>query len=184
MVENPMTKVCPLCAETIKVAAKVCPYCRTRQTRFALLKGEIRGFFTVLAVLVVGGLILDRVFFLDKSEQKANLAFVQHKHDLTVGHTEWVAAEKENAYWLTGFVTNQGAFSWRVHELEVRIMDAQTNMLDVQHVELGKDENFVIQPGQDHAFKIQFETPLLDTNSSLAVYVKRATDGRKNYDSD
>jgi len=63
-------------------------------------------------------------------------------------------------------------------------MDAQTNMLDVQHVELGKDENFVIQPGQDHAFKIQFETPLLDTNSSLAVYVKRATDGRKNYDSD
>jgi hypothetical protein len=184
MVEKPITKVCPLCAETIKVAAKVCPYCRTRQTRFALLKGEIRGFFTVLAVLVVGGLILDRVFFLDKSEQKANLAFVQHKHDLTVGHTEWVAAEKENAYWLTGFVTNQGAFSWRVHELEVRIMDAQTNMLDVQHVELGKDENFVIQPGQDHAFKIQFETPLLDTNSSLAVYVKRATDGRKNYDSD
>jgi hypothetical protein len=183
MVENPMTKVCPLCAETIKVAAKVCPYCRTRQTRFALLKGEIRGFFTVLAVLVVGGLILDRVF-LDKSEQKASFAFVLHKHDLTVGHTEWVAAEKENAYWLTGFVTNQGAFSWRVHELEVRIMDAQTNMLDVQHVELGKDENFVIQPGQDHAFKIQFETPLLDTNSSLAVYVKRATDGRKNYDSD
>jgi hypothetical protein len=184
MVENPMTKVCPLCAETIKVAAKVCPYCRTRQTRFALLKGEIRGFFTVLAVLVVGGFILDRVFFLDKSEQKANLAFVQHKHDLTVGHTEWAAAEKENAYWLTGFVTNQGAFSWRVRELEVRIMDAQTNMVDVQHVAFGKNDNFIIQSGQAHAFKIQFETPLLDTNSSLTVCVKRATDSRNYNDPD
>jgi hypothetical protein len=183
MVEKPTTKVCPLCAETIKVAAKVCPYCRTRQTRFALLKGELRGLLTVLIVLILGGLILDRVF-LNKSEQQASYAFVLHKHDLSVGHTEWAAAEKENAYWLTGFVTNQGAYSWRVHELEVRVMDPQTNMIDVQHVEFGKNENFLIQPGQEHAFKIQFETPLLDTNSSLAVYVKRATDGRKNYDSD
>src|SRR6267378_3729589 len=31
MAENEQTKICPLCAETIKAAAKMCPYCRNWQ---------------------------------------------------------------------------------------------------------------------------------------------------------
>jgi hypothetical protein len=38
MAETERTKVCPLCAETIKAAAKVCPYCRKSQRGWASFK--------------------------------------------------------------------------------------------------------------------------------------------------
>lgn len=183
MTEGEQTKVCRLCAETIKAKAKVCPYCRTRQSRFSLLKGELAGVFFVLVVFLGIPLSLDQILP-DESDNRASLAFVIHRHDLTIGQAAWAVAGKNQDYLLTGYVTNNGNYSWRIHELEVRISDAQNNMVDVRHVEFEKAEKFVVQPGQEHAFRIRFESPLLDTNSKLAVRVQRAADGREHYDPD
>ena len=183
MAVNEQTKVCPLCAETIKAAAKVCPFCRTRQSRFTLLKGEFAGIILVLTVFIVIPFSLDWLFG-DESDDQSSIAFVIHRNDLSVKDIAWKTAGRNHDYLLTGYITNGGNYSWRIHELEIRVEDAQNNMVDVRHVEFDKDEKFVVQPGQDHAFKTQFETAMMDVNSKLAVRVQKATDGRERYDPD
>jgi RNA polymerase subunit RPABC4/transcription elongation factor Spt4 len=56
MPENEQTKVCPLCAETIKAAAKVCPFCRSKQGRYALWRQEllIGGPATLVIIMAIG----------------------------------------------------------------------------------------------------------------------------------
>jgi hypothetical protein len=183
MIEAEQTKVCPLCAETIKAKAKVCPYCQTRQHRFSLLKGELTGILLMLGAIIAYPFSLDWAFG-DQSDNRPSLNFIIHRNDLSVQQVTWKVTGKNEDYWLTGYVTNGGIFSWRIHELEVRITNPQNDLVDVCHLEFGKSEKFVVQPGQEHAFGIQFKTPLLNKDSKLVARVQKATDGRERYAQD
>jgi len=180
MAEAALTKVCPLCAETIKAAAKVCPHCQTRQTRFAYLLGEFLG--VIIALVVLGGLgfLLDWTFG-NGEDDSVSLAFKIHRHDLSGRELAWTP-DRSQQYRLTGYVTNAGSYAWRIHELAILVKDGQGQMVDVSRVTLGKEEKFVVLPGQEHALSVLFTTSVLDTNSKLALRVQQATDGRERYD--
>jgi len=182
MAGTEQTNVCPLCAEAIKAAAKVCPFCQTRQNRFRLLAGELTWVIVVLLVLV-GMPIICEYLSPDDSDEASSLALIIHRSDLSVAHLNLEASGKNNdAYWLTGLVTNKGNQAWRIHSFEVRIMDDKNDLRDAAHAKLNKSEVFVVQPGQEHAFKVQFTAPMVESNSKLSVRVQQATDGRERYD--
>jgi hypothetical protein len=184
MAENAQIKICPLCAETIKSAAKICPYCQSRQSRFTVLKGELAGAFVV--ILLIGGLIIvgSRVFP-DESDSTSGRDFLGHRNDLLVVRTALESTEKRGEFLLSGFVTNQSVRPWRVLGLEARFLDAQGNMVEVQHREFDKMSAFVVQPSTEHAFQIKlYNVPNSVTGVVQIIRVESAIDGRKNYDPD
>jgi RNA polymerase subunit RPABC4/transcription elongation factor Spt4 len=182
MAENEQTKICPLCAETIKAAAKVCPFCQSRQSRFTVIKGELTGVFIVIVLL--GGLIaMGSWLFPDESDSASGRDFVRHRGELPVVRTTLETAEMGEQFWLSGFVTNKGDHPWRVLGLEVRFVNAQGKLLEVQHREFDKINAFAVQPNSEHAFRIRlYNVPSSVTGVVQSVRVESATDGRKYYD--
>ena len=74
---------------------------------------------------------------------------------------------------------------WRVHDLEVRTLDSQNNLIDVQHPGFKKQDAFVVEPGHEHAFRIGLDARAnANTNVTLVVRVQNASDGRERYDPD
>src|SRR5450432_2523888 len=58
MTETEQTKVCPLCAETIKAAAKVCPRCRHWQKKWSLANPYVGiSLYSIVCFVALGGLI-------------------------------------------------------------------------------------------------------------------------------
>jgi hypothetical protein len=182
MAESEQTKVCPFCAETIKAAAKVCPHCQSRQSRFAVLKGGLAG--ACFAIALLGGLIALGSWLLpDKSDSTSGGDFIRHRNELPVVRTTLETAKMREQFWLSGFVTNKSDHPWRVLGLEVRFVDAHGNLLEVQHREFDKNNAFVVQPNSEHAFQIRlYNIPSSVTGVVQSVRVESATDGRKYYD--
>lgn len=181
------TKFCPLCAETIKAAARVCPFCQARQGRFILLGGELAGAIGGLGILAAAFWMICQ-FMADDPFQASFRAFVFHRTDLEVVRVNVEPAEaigKTEQLWMTGFITNRGNRPWRVHELEARFLNEQNRVVDVQHGSVDKQEVFVVQPLHEHAFRIRLEKP--GTGQFMGkphVRVERASDGRQRFDPD
>jgi hypothetical protein len=167
------TKACPLCAETIKAAAKVCPFCRAQQSRFALWREQLVLVLSVLLLLVLLGLVC---FWALPDVPASGRNFARHRDDLHVLRTSLEREKNKPEFWLTGFVTNSGHIPWRVHELELRFLDARGNMLDVRHPALA--DSFVVPPCEENAFRVRLgELVFADGGLVHKVRVKRATDG-------
>jgi len=181
MPESEQTKVCPLCAETIKAAAKVCPYCQSRQSRFALWKQELGGVIGVL--FCVGILIWVGACVLPDDKRPDYSKFVRHRDELDVVRVLVERDQKKQELWVSGCVTNKGSYSWRVHELEVRFLDDRDNLLNVLHPQC--ESPFVVQPGHESAFKVSLNASTY-TNAvpKYIVRVQSATDGNEKFDFD
>ncbi|HWW02978.1 MAG TPA: hypothetical protein VNZ64_24975 [Candidatus Acidoferrum sp.] len=179
MAPNQDIKVCPLCAETIKAAAKVCPFCRTPQPGFARWRQYlvlILSVLTMLAVLVV--LCLAYAWLFPDVFRSEGLSFASHRADLIVMRTSLERDATKGEFWLSGYVTNAGGYPWRVKELEVRFLSREGNLVDVRRAEVS--ESFLIQPQQEQAFRVGLGR-LIFTNSGIAerVRVQTATDGNR-----
>jgi hypothetical protein len=174
MAEAEQTKVCPLCAETIKAAARVCPFCRSRQTRYALWGPELLIAGPAVVLIIVAIVIIDQ--FAPPEDGPGGRSFAGYRNDLVVLNTILVSTGKKPDYWMTGIVTNQGAYPWRVSEFEVRFLDERGNLLDVRHPDV--KDSFVIQPCQENGFRVELDG-LAFTNNSVTreVRVQMATDG-------
>ena len=168
------TKACPLCAETIKAAAKLCPFCRAHQSRFALWREQLGQLFLALSLMALLGLVCYWVFPEDVPSRGRN--FASHRGDLRVSRTSLERAKKKSEFWLTGYVINSGSYPWRVRELEVRLVDTQGNLLDVRHPSVS--DPFVVPPGAEGAFRVELGEVVF-TNSSVVhqVRVQTASDG-------
>jgi hypothetical protein len=167
------SKTCPQCAETIKAAARVCPFCQSRQGRFALWQEQLGPVLSVLLLLVLLGLVS---YWALPDVPASGRNFARHRDDLRVLRASLEREKKKPEFWLTGCVTNAGHFPWRMRELELRFLDVQGNMLDVCHPALS--DSFVVPPSGENAFRVRLGE-LAFTNGGVVhqARVQRATDG-------
>jgi hypothetical protein len=174
MAEGSQTKVCPLCAETIKAVAKLCPFCQTRQGRWVLWAQEL---FIVACVLVVMGfLIAFATWVFPEDARLEGLSFSNHRSELNVVRVALDRAKKRPEFWLSGFVTNTGTYPWRVHLMEVRFVDEQGHLFDVYHPTI--EEPFVVEPGREHSFRVTLGLIAWTNTVALPrVRVQFASDG-------
>ena len=124
--------------------------------------------------MAVLGLVCYWVFHEDFASK--GRSFVRHRSDLRVLRALLEREKKKSEFWLTGYVTNSATYPWRVRELELRLVDAQGNLLDVHHPDVS--DPFVVPPGMEVAFRVKLGE-LAFTNSSVVpqVRVQAASDG-------
>jgi len=167
-------KVCSLCAEPIKAAAKVCPFCRAPQTRLAHWGSYLGVGFSALAMLAVVGLAC--LWLFPDAFRSEGRSFALYRAQLVVARTSLERDQKKPEFWLNGYITNTGNYPWRVRELEVRFIEGQGKLVDVRQAEVS--EKFVVQPHQEQAFRVGLGRLVFTNSSTVAmVRVQAATDG-------
>jgi hypothetical protein len=166
--------VCSFCAEPIKEAARVCPFCCSAQTRLAYWWPYIGAGASVAAMLTIVGLAC--VWLFPEAFHAEGRRFAPYRAQLVVSRTSLKRDPMKLEFGLSGYVTNTGHYPWRVQELEVRLMDGEHKLVDVRHSEVS--EMFVVQPHQESAFRVDLGT-LVFTNADInvTVRVQEATDG-------
>jgi hypothetical protein len=181
MAEGEQTKVCPLCAEAIKAAAKVCPFCRSKQGRYVLWRQEL--LIAVPAAVLIIMAIVAISFVAPDEKGVGGRSFARHQNDLSISNTSLDRPGIQPVFWMTGIVTNRGEYPWRVCGLEVRFLDEHGNMLDVSHPAI--KDSFVVQSRQEHGFRVELGRLAFTNNFVMRqVRVQIATDGDRPMKSD
>src|ERR1051325_7154708 len=194
MDNSPATKSCLMCAETIKAAAKICPFCQSRQGRFPPIKNDLAAFVVALftVAVLVAALIIGIRYFDNKgrdfdtyredlivlqSSLKPTAAFfaftnlpaLTNVSDTSTNRHRPFAYPEDN-FCLTGTVTNRSPYPWRIHAFEARFFYPSNNLLEAQQPYLR--EPFTILPHQEHPFRLSFYTrafPNLDPLAQVRV---------------
>jgi hypothetical protein len=162
MPEDAPTKVCPLCAETIKAAARVCPYCRKSQKRFLFInRFDVLAIVTGLVFIATIGLIVD---YFDNGR-----SFSSSRNKIAVLNSQLAVARNVV---MTGVLTNKSEFAWRNFEFEVRYLDGSGKLVDV---DTGSDDFVVLSHG-DHSFHLNFSPRrTIPEHASYQVTVRSAS---------
>jgi len=158
MAEIEQTKVCPLCAETIKTAAKVCPHCRHWQPRKWSFNNP--AFLQSLASLVMAAAIFGAIAGLGY--------FLEHligpKRDFSPYQNQILVVSSEMSFRISGsnltvsvvgVVTNQSDFAWKNVGLEARLFGKDGNLIDVIQASDSSYSGVVVLPHAEAGFKIQ-----------------------------
>lgn len=177
MADPAETKICPLCAETIKVQAKRCPFCNSPLPGRRLGRQEI---LTAIGYSFIAGCIIFAFAELvPEDSENGGRDFARHRHELEVVGLN-VDLERSGTtafkYNVSGFVTNKGDSPWRVREFELTV----SNVLGVTDVRNNRlDEPFMVQPHAEHAFALRCSTALTNPIAAARVRVADAQDGRR-----
>jgi hypothetical protein len=155
------TKVCPLCAEKINPAAKVCPHCRHWQKNWSLQNPQVMaGIWVVLCliVLVCLGAFVEKIFG-DKRD------FAEYKDQIEVVNSHFSQRKWGSNFMVTvvGTVTNRSDCSWQHVGLEAQFFDSEGKLIDVV-VQTGDYGGFAILRNSDQAFKIEGRAAKPETN--------------------
>ncbi len=121
------TKVCKLCAETIKSAAVVCPHCRQVQTTWKLCSPNVTGAFTVAFFAICGiGVLL----FIKQIVGRQD--FTPYKPQITILESMVSQRVTSNATFvvITGILTNGSDYAWKNISLEGRLYGREGRFLD------------------------------------------------------
>lgn len=147
MPEDGTTKVCPLCAETIKAAAKICPHCRKAQNRWLFFVSRF-DFFAVCAMIVLPGLVWLLVQLLTPIK-----SFARYQNQIQILSSTFSVHRSSDSTNLVvdGTLTNESDYAWRVGEFEVRYFGKDGQVADVLHGE----DNFEVLPHAEHTYHFE-----------------------------
>jgi hypothetical protein len=153
MAENEQTKVCPHCAETIKTAAKVCPYCRYWQKKWSLQNPQVGvtlWTLLVLAVWCVLGAIFEKSF--GPKEQ-----FATYRDEISVVSSQFSQRMSGSNLWVTvvGTLTNSSSIGWKDVGVEAQFLDKTGKQIDTITVNADDYHGVTILPHGEVAFKIE-----------------------------
>jgi hypothetical protein len=169
------TKICPFCAETIKAAAKKCPFCNSRLVRFAIFKQE--AVLGISIVVILGAWVFAFAEMWPASWKPAGRSFDRYRKDLETKNLEIKIINRgtnEFYYDVIGIVTNKGEYPWQVRDIELTVTNAQ-GVRDIAQKSL--KEPFVVQPGTEHAFAFECWTVLTNGVIGASGRVTSAHDG-------
>ena len=173
MNENAETKVCPHCAEAIKVAAKVCPHCRYAQKRWSLYNPQFLGaiWIVVCSVAMIGlAVFFDKMF--GPKEQ-----FADFRDDIVVVSSQFSHRfhESNMVNSVVGTLTNRSEVAWKEVSVEAQFFDKAGKQIDAITV---KDYGtLVILPHGEAAFKIEGQAARAEEDySSYKAIVRWAKD--------
>jgi hypothetical protein len=176
--DNPSSKTCPYCAESIKREAKVCPRCRQwltlRSMRNPAIAVWVYGFPHLVIYAVMAALVMTAVNRL--TNPKPDYTDVVDSLRALESRMNWAETSNGPRIYITGILTNQSAFAWRDIELECRFLDTNGVLVDAAHPNV----RLTIQPHDDSAFRAVV-TPNRTTNDyasfRLSVTAARNTKG-------
>ena len=153
MAENESTKVCPLCAETIKATAKVCPHCRHWQTKWSLQNPQI-----VLALysLVMFAFVIGAGTFYEKAFGPKE-QFATYRSEIGVVNSQFSQRTSGSNLWITvvGTLTNLSNVGWKDVGVEAQFFDKSGKLIDAITVDADSYRAVTILPHGEAAFKIE-----------------------------
>jgi hypothetical protein len=156
MAETEPTKVCPLCAETIKAAAKVCPYCRYWQKKWSPRNPQtMQSISAILAAVLIFGSMIGVGYFFDYL-MGPKRDFAQYRNQVTVVNsaTSFRIANSNLTVSVVGVITNQSMFGWKDIGMEAQFFDANDKLIDAIQAE-GEYRGLDVLPHSEAAFKIE-----------------------------
>jgi hypothetical protein len=155
MAETEQTKVCPLCAETIKAAAKVCPHCHSWQKKWSLQNPRtMQSISAVFALIFIFGTVCGLGYFLDHLiEPKHDFAQYQDQVTVVESETSFHVVDSNLMVAVVGVITNQSPFGWKELGMEAQFFNGDGKLIDVIQEE-GEYNGFEIQPRSEAAFRI------------------------------
>ncbi len=118
-----------MCAEVIKVAAKVCPFCQIHQSRYGRVRADLKAIASGLLFLVI--CLPLAVWLLDQSRPERERDFAPHRNELVVVDTSLEYGRQTPDTWLASLGTNKSDSKWSVLQMEVRFLDPEGSPLDV-----------------------------------------------------
>lgn len=157
MAENEQTKICPLCAETIKAAAKVCPYCRRWQKKWSLQNPQIGmsigmtlWTFVSIAFLFVGGTFFEKNIWPKED-------FATYRNEIGVVNSQFSQRIANSNLWVTvvGTLTNNSDVGWKDVGVEAQFFDRAGKLIDAITVNASDYRGVTILPHGETAFKIE-----------------------------
>jgi hypothetical protein len=168
MAENESTKVCSLCAETIKAAAKVCPHCRKIQKRWLFITRYD------LAVLAMGFLAVGTVVWsVNMFSNGRNFSSSRDKVEVLSSQLVVDSSRENTNVIVSGILTNGSDYEWDMGNFEVRYLNNFGKIVDVDS---GSD-NFTVLPHSDHAFHLTlWSRKSIPEHASCKVFVRSAKD--------
>ena len=147
MPDNEQTKVCPLCAETIKAAAKVCPHCRKSQRRWVFLTRYDFGAFLATLLFLAACYFFFTIFY-----QGRDFALDKDKIHITDFHFVIDKSRDRTNVVVLGTLTNESEHSWNIDDFQVRYLNSTGKVFDID--DCSSYGEVRVMPHSDHSFQL------------------------------
>lgn len=123
-------KTCPACAEIIKGAARICPYCRQHQGVWSVLNPLVGLPLLLLCVMALAVAFLCSFKNITQPEPE----FTPFRNDVYVTSSTMhvIAAGTNSTVVVFGSITNRSPVAWKFIEIECRFRDASGQWIDAK----------------------------------------------------